>query len=42
MERAAAFSHWLEPVDWEGMNTQLKKANAYKESDQDGAVLRWS
>ncbi len=42
MERASAFSHWLDPVDWEGMNTQLKNANAYKESDQDEAVLRWT
>jgi Fic family protein len=42
MERASAFSHWLKPVTWEGMHAQLKKANAYKESDQDGGVLRWA
>lgn len=42
MERASAFSHWLKPVTWEGMHAQLIKANAYKESDQDGGVLRWA
>ncbi len=42
MERASAFSHWLKPATWEGMHAQLIKANAYKESDQDGGVLRWA
>jgi len=41
MERASAFSHWLDPLDWEGMHAQLINASAYKESDQDGGVLRW-
>ena len=41
MERASAFSHWLDPEDWDEMNMQLEKSNAYKEPDQDGTILNW-
>ena len=42
MDRAAEFSHWLDPADWDGMDTQLQKSNAYKEPDQDGSILNWT
>ncbi|NBB89245.1 MAG: cell filamentation protein Fic, partial [Bacteroidetes bacterium] len=41
MERASAFSHWLEPRNWDIMDEQLRNANAYKDPDQDGTILRW-
>ena len=41
MDRASAFSHWLDPVDWDTMHDQLVSCNAYKEPDQDGTILNW-
>lgn len=42
MDRASAFSHWLDPQDWDAMHAQLENANAYKEPDQDGTILNWT
>ena len=42
MERASAFSHWLDPNDWDTMHKQLETTNAYKESEEDGAILNWT
>jgi len=42
MDRASAFSHWLNPEDWDTMHAQLKSCNAYKEPDQDGTILDWN
>ncbi len=39
MDRAHAFSHWLEPADFEQMLQQLKVSNAFKESEE--AVLQF-
>lgn len=37
MDRAHAFSHWLEPTDFASMRAQLKNSNAFEDSDS--AVL---
>jgi len=37
MDRAHAFSHWLEPTDFASLHEQLKRSNAFEESD--AAVL---
>lgn len=42
MERASAFSHWLEPENWDSMHTQLQDSDAHKEPDQDGNILNWT
>ena len=42
MDRASDFSHWLDPQDWDNMNTQLESANAFNEPDQNGAILKWN
>ena len=41
MDRASAYSHWLDPENWDGMHGQLENTNAFKEPDQDGTVLNW-
>lgn len=40
MDRAHAFSHWLEPTDFDSLHEQLKRSNAFEESD--AAVLVFS
>ncbi len=37
MDRAHAFSHWLEPTDFDALHGQLIRSNAFKESEE--AVL---
>ncbi len=37
MDRAHAFSHWLEPLNFDALFKQLKDANAFEDSDR--AVL---
>lgn len=37
MDRAHAFSHWLEPTDFASLHGQLKRSNAFEEGDS--AVL---
>ncbi len=41
MERASAFSHWLDPEDLDTMHALLEASNAFKEPDQDGTILDW-
>ena len=38
MRRAQAFSHWLEPQDYDELKQQLEDANAY---DEEGKILRF-
>lgn len=42
MERASAYSHWLDSEDWDLMHIQLENSNAFKEPDQDGTILNWT
>jgi len=42
MNRVSEFSHWLDPQDWDAMHVQLESANAYKEPDDDGSILKWT
>ena len=39
MDRAHAFSHWLQPDDMEMMKDQFEKSNAFRESNE--AVLQF-
>ena len=39
MERAHAWSHWLEPSSYDTLHAQMLESNAYKEPDV--ATLRW-
>ncbi len=39
MERAHAWSHWLEPSSYDTLHAQMLESNAYKEPDT--ATLRW-
>lgn len=34
MDRAHAFSHWLNPIDFDGLTLQLTQSNAFRESDE--------
>lgn len=40
MDRAHAWSHWLEPTSYDRLHAQLTESNAYKEPEQ--ASLRWA
>lgn len=39
MDRAHAFSHWLEPISFDSLHDQLERSNAFFESDE--AALRF-
>jgi hypothetical protein len=40
MQRAHAWSHWLEPISYDHMHRQMLESNAYREPDE--ARLRWA
>lgn len=42
MDRVSEYSHWLNPITWDDMYTQLEESNAFKEPDQDGTILKWN
>jgi Fic family protein len=39
LQRAHAWTHWLDPVSFEALNEQMETSNAYRES---GAGLQWT
>ena len=41
MARAHAFSHWLNPADFNTTRRQLETSNALKEPEEDGSILKW-
>lgn len=42
MNRAHAFSHWLDPVSLDKLRLQFEQSNAFKEPGEDAAVLKWA
>jgi hypothetical protein len=39
LQRAHAWTHWLEPVSFQRLHEQMNESNAYRET---GAVLKWT
>lgn len=38
MDRAHVWSHWLDPVSWDGLHHQITASNTYMEPDEGSLV----